>query len=831
MPIWAAAEQAGGLGIVERIDRFVEFFKYVEFDLPETALEWSLYGGGVLAVIVLSVLLYVWDSAALSGFWKSWLMFLRIAALLTLVVVATNPHHRKPITSFRPSQVALLVDTSLSMRFGETMPQAGTPAPEAPEIRSRAEAVKALLSGSPLIEKLREQHEVSLYTFDSTLNRKHHVFQPKHDATASTAPAETSQNQTGQDKPLDWDTWLQPRGLETRLGESLLKAIRELSGPSLSGIVIFTDGGSNAGIEPATAHEVARSLQVRLITVGLGSTQQPVNLQVAKIRAPTDVHIGDAYEFSAFIQAQGMAGRGVNVELLMRSEGDEDVEPTVVETREVEIREDGIPVEVKFQQLPTVAGSVEFFVRALPTSQIRELSDEDNERRKTVNVIERKTRVLLIAGGPMRDYRFVRTMLFRHPAISVDVWLQTVDPVFAGQVSQESDKLLIEFPSTKADLFEYDVIIGFDPDWKRIAPTQLQLLVDWVDRQAGGLILVAGDVHTPELASSTEELKAILELYPVFLNPYLFDFHYEKSSNQAWRVDLTLAGREAGFLQLTDDPATSAGTWKEFPGIYRCYPTGGEKAGATTYAFFSDPRSQTDFGLPILLASQFYGSGRTLYLGSAEIWRLRALDEDYYDRFWTKAIREVGRGRLKRGTQRGMLLLERNQYVLGQNVRVQAHLLNPQIEPLDIDSVIMEVFDPSGKPLIPAQELLRDKNRPGHYIGNFRAGIPGTYRIEVPIPESKDQLVSKIDVVLPNLESDNPRQNAKLLTDLVRDTGGRSLQLAEAEKELPALLPNRGEEFLIDERLRPLWDRMWVLYLLVGLLSLEWLTRKLLKLA
>jgi hypothetical protein len=48
---------------------------------------------------------------------------------------------------------------------------------------------------------------------------------------------------------------------------------------------------------------------------------------------------------------------------------------------------------------------------------------------------------------------------------------------------------------------------------------------------------------------------------------------------------------------------------------------------------------------------------------------------------------------------------------------------------------------------------------------------------------------------------------------------------------LAKLLPNRGEEFLIDERLRTLWDRTWLLYLLVGLLSAEWLTRKLLKLA
>ena len=48
---------------------------------------------------------------------------------------------------------------------------------------------------------------------------------------------------------------------------------------------------------------------------------------------------------------------------------------------------------------------------------------------------------------------------------------------------------------------------------------------------------------------------------------------------------------------------------------------------------------------------------------------------------------------------------------------------------------------------------------------------------------------------------------------------------------LPKLLPNHGEEFLVDERLRTLWDRDWVLYALVGLLSVEWLTRKLLKLA
>ena len=834
----------------------------LEFDLPEEPWEWAVYGGGFALIFLLAISVYVRDTLSLSGFWKVWLTTLRVVALAALVVIAVNPQERTERMSQRPSRVVVVVDTSLSMRYPETIATPGTQPGGTSENRSRADAVKALLaapgggSASPLIEKLREQHEVSVYTFDSSLSRPHSVFhaktnrpaaQPSGDAANRSPGFEKSRgSDTPADKPLDrhrrldWDEILRPRGLETRMGESLLDLLRQQSGSTLSGIVVWSDGGANAGIEPATANDVAKEStpRVRLITVGVGSTQAPVNLQVANIQAPTDVHLGDGYEISAFIQGQGLTGRAVEVELLMRPEGanggrsDDNVEPIVVDSREVTLHEAGIPVELKFQRTPSVAGSFEFFVRAKPTSKVRELSDEDNERRKTIRIVDRKTRVLLMAGGPMRDYRFVRNMLYRHKAVKLDVWLQTVDPSTIGKVSQESDNLLIQFPQTAAELVEYDVIIAFDPDWTKIPADHVKLLVDWVSQHAGGLILVAGDVYTPDLAStSSEVLEPLKELYPVFLNPYLLSYQFDHRSDQAWPIGFTREGRDAGFLQMTDNPAGSADAWKEFDGVYRCYPTGGAKAGAAVYAHFSDPRSQTEHGQPILLASQFYGAGRTLYLGSAEMWRLRALSSEYYDRLWTKVIREVGQGRLKRGTSRGMLLLERNQYVLGQTVRVRAHLYNPQMEQLDVEKVVVEVYDPNGKPLIPAREMHRDRNRPGQYVGDFRASLPGTYRLELAIPESQELLVDKIDVVLPNLESDNPQQNAKLLTDLARDTGGKYLRLEEAEAELPALLPNRSEEFLVDERLRTLWDRDWVLYLLVGLLSLEWLTRKLLKLA
>ena len=81
-----------------------------------------------------------------------------------------------------------------------------------------------------------------------------------------------------------------------------------------------------------------------------------MNLQVASIQAPSDVHVGDPYEFSAFVQGYGLAGKTATVELLSRPEGDEKTQPKVIETREIRVREDGVPIEVRFRQTPTVAG-------------------------------------------------------------------------------------------------------------------------------------------------------------------------------------------------------------------------------------------------------------------------------------------------------------------------------------------------------------------------------------------------------------------------------------------------------------------------------------------
>lgn len=821
--LFAAAEQTRGYSVLE-------------LDIPSSLPGRLALFGGFALLIAFVIYMYVRDTVNMALGWRLWLASLRIAAVLALAVIALNPSRRTPEMMYRPSQVAILVDTSLSMDYPELNESSGPS--ETPQ-RSRTEAVKQLLQKSTLIEQLNREHQVSVYTFDSRFEGPVVVY--PYDAGARVAAQSTAAAADSADQQVDWSEILRPRGVETRLGDSLRALIGKIRTRSLSGIVVVSDGASNAGFHPDTAHDVAQASGLRLISVGVGSTEKQVNLQLVNLQAPTDVHVGDAYDIKALVQGQGFSGRRAIVELLSRDETEADVEPTLLETKEATLLEDGVPVEVVFQQMPTVAGSLEFFVRTRPVVQVKEWSEADNERRKAINLSDKKTRVLLMAGGPMRDYRFLRNMLYRHPGINVDVWLQTVDAGSHLGVSQESDQLLVEFPPTPADMSRYDVVVAFDPDWSAIPADRLPILIDWVEKHAGGIILVAGDVHTPALASDTGDLKVIQELFPVFLNEFLLtSLDLESQARQPWPIQFTREGLDAGFLQLIDDPEASGNVWSEFEGFYRAYPTAGAKAGATVFAEFADPQAQTEDGQPILVASHFFGSGRALFLGSAEFWRLRSTGEEYYDRFWTKVIREVGQGRRQRGTDRGLMMLERKEFVLGQTVRIRARLFDQQLQELQLDSVAVRIVAPNGRELVPARIMTKDANRPGQYVGDFRASQLGTYRIEIPIPDDSGDvnpentattLTEKIDVLLPNLEADHPEQNAKLLTNLVRDTGGRYLTLDAVEDKLPPLLNNKGEEFVINEWPEILWDRNWVLYLIVGLLSAEWLTRKLLKLA
>lgn len=838
-----------------------ESFRTTEFELPESTAAILLWGVGLLVLFGLTVRTSLRDTRFLDVRWRTGLLLLRCSVLLLVLLVLLNPRQRTQTTRIQQSRVGILVDTSSSMAYdvADDSPDANPRSSDGPETDtasateatvSRADAVRQLLLEQGLLDTLSETHTVSVYAFDSSLRGPQAVIadgrvvfgdrSPTSDADADSAQREAegarvnlaAEEERVAEASARWDQILAPNGGETRLGESLHQLIGQLAGRTLSGVVVLTDGRSNAGLDVEIARLRAERSDTRLLTVGVGSTQPQVNLWLAGMQSPTDVHRGDPFDLSVVVQGSGLEQQSGVVTLYQQSAGSDGKDRRQVAEQPFELGAEGLPTELQFQQQIDIPGRYEYVAAArMSDDSVVELTLDDNERRREVEITDRKQRVLIISSGPMRDYRFVRNMLFRHSGIESDVWLQTIRPDDIGFVSQEAREVLTEFPRTEAELFEYDVIVAFDADWSRLSGDQQQYLNRWVDEHSGGIIFVAGELFTPEIARDPEKLQDVAVLYPVIPNRLLSELRVTQRADQPWPVELTAEGRTREFLRIADATGqSSVDLWEQFEGIYRSYPVRAVRDGAVVLAEYGNPRARTQDGQPPFLATQFYGKGRTMFVSSAETWRLRAISPEGHQRFWTGMIRDVGQGRRSRGRSRGLLLVDGTEVSPGQTVTIRAQLYNARLQPLQRDSVPISVVDNNGVPVSVPSEL-QSGQKPGQYVTTFRPARPGVYRVTLPIPESSDQLQQSIEVTLPNLESQKPSQNVALLQSLPENTSGAYLPIAEAFNRLPALLPDRSEPIVIDEQLETLWDRRWLMFLMIALLSAEWGLRRVVRLS
>jgi hypothetical protein len=446
---------------------------------------------------------------------------------------------------------------------------------------------------------------------------------------------------------------------------------------------------------------------------------------------------------------------------------------------------------------------------------------------------------LLIAGGPTREYRFLRSLLRRDKYVDLDVLLQ----------SMRRDKLddpsyVAEFPGTRDELAQYDAVIALDPDWVSLGPAAATAIETWVSEDAGGLIVAPGNVNAGNIVRSwvyEPDYQPLRDLYPVdFLDRFAQLGDRPPGSKTAWPLDFTRAGIETDFLRLDDNAAQSQRVWSAFDGIYGGYPVRGVKYGATVYARFADSMAEPSGYDPVYFAGQFYGKGRVFYMASGEMWRLRQLDDALFEQFYTRLVRHVTMGRLHQGSPRGdALLLEKEQYSVGDTVPVVAHLKNAARQPLDVPDVTLFIFDPQGKgePL----KLVRDAARPGTYRGEFVVRQAQDYRLDLELPESDQEALSKvIKVTASDRENRQPQQNDTALKQLAESTGGRyfsSVAAANGKTGDAPLAPGLEDQTRVTPvagDVDPVWKAAWAKWMMFGicgLLCIEWLLRRLFKLA
>ena len=203
---------------------------------------------------------------------------------------------------------------------------------------------------------------------------------------------------------------------------------------------MLTDGRNNAGVDPKSAIPIAQNARVPIYPVGLGSEKRPANLQLVELDAPRRLYPGDRFTLSALVGSVGYDGRAVTVQFL--SGGKEDsLDRMQLETETtVDIPADGSLAAASVELPPRSVGSWSYAARVIPLAG--EADETDNVLRTEVEVIERQNRVLIVAGGPLREYQFVRNLLYRDQDVQSHVYLQSG----SRSTSQEAQNCLTSFP-------------------------------------------------------------------------------------------------------------------------------------------------------------------------------------------------------------------------------------------------------------------------------------------------------------------------------------------------------------------------------------------------
>ena len=422
---------------------------------------------------------------------------------------------------------------------------------------------------------------------------------------------------------------------QSRIGDAVRSVLNAHDASTLAGVVVISDGQTNGGIDLSAAIASARRNEVAVIPVGMGSDASPVNVRIVDLDAPRRVYPGDKFAISAVLQASGSEPMEIEVQLLDELDDGQSGESSgngqspsgtgtdtagndesaigppsqLIQTKTITVTPDSKLITLDFEMEPEEVGRRRLAVRIVPPAA--DQNEADNIRDARYEVVARKLRVLAVAGGPTREYRFVRNLLFRDSSIRLDVFLQTGGP----GISQDADTLLTEMPATAEALFEYDAIMMFDPDWTSIDLATIELIDRYLAQQAGGLILIAGPVYHPQWIRRRTDprLPAIAGFFPVtFSAGSPVTVGGRSGGDSAWPLELTPEAARTDFFQVAGTPAESLEAWREF-GVFDYVSVKGTKPGAKVYAYFSDPTTQIGGSLPVFLASQFYGAGRVLF--------------------------------------------------------------------------------------------------------------------------------------------------------------------------------------------------------------------------
>ncbi|WP_169977233.1 VWA domain-containing protein [Tautonia rosea] len=781
-------------------------------------------GGGVLALtlVTLAIVAMLWflarrERTDLSRPRRALIVGLRTVSLLAVAAMLTEP---VLITSRResiPSHLLMIVDDSESMRFSDPYTD-----------EARASAVATMLGiepeeGKSSAARLRETARIDLVR--RTLSPQLERLGKGRTVSLDTLESASRGGGVSQGKPESLDAIEADRAVSP-LGDAVRGVLASHRGRPVAGIVLVSDGRSNVGEDPIRVAEAAANQGIPIFAIAAGSEEGPRNVRLAELELSPVAFVREPMTLAAVVDARGLQDAEATLTLERRiNQGDWEA----IEERRIALGEDGQLTRETFRTTPSVVGSYEYRARLEDAGP--ELTLDDNDVTAAARVVRQQIRVLLIAGGPSPEIQFLRNAMQRDAQVEFVSWLQHADAGYR----QVGDRPILRLPNSREELANYDVLVLVDPDMSALGPEWEQMIVDFVGKDAGGLIFVAGELHSQQLFDEDAgglPADSWTRILPVVRDPGLYRTEAEVrlSSANTYVLDLTNEGRADPVFAFHPDPIRNRAILSSLPGMYWSFPVTRARPGATVLARHGDPRMQNQYGRHVLLASQLYGPGRTVFLGFDSTYRWRYLSEDYFDGFWARLIDRVGRNKALGGRFPFQVGLGKEGYRVGDTVAMQVRFTDESA--IAEGSDLIAELERAGEPPEPIR-FDPDPSDPAGLTATFPADRAGAYTLRI-VPATTGDPGSGVRVSTttfrvdpPRREVDEPSLNRPLLNDLARMTGGQVIELTDLDR-LDQLISMREVTRTLETR-QELWNAPLLAALLMIALTSEWIVRKLVR--
>lgn len=497
-----------------------------------------------------------------------------------------------------------------------------------------------------------------------------------------------------------------PLADQTDIREGINTVLEKSTDQEIGSVVVITDGADRK-FRASSLSLDATAPAIHAVVVG---GDDPLDDQaIIALRADSTAYVGVPAMIRAEVRALGTLG---GAELGVQLWHDE----RILEERTVVLDAQGRGT-VEFEVIPKQTGRALYRV-VIPVDEADEVP-QNNQRAALLRVGRDRIRVLLVAGRPSWDVRFLRDFIKRDGSvdlISFFILRAPSDLTAAGT----NELALIPFPTDelfREHLGSFDVIIfqnfDFEPyDMQEYLPR----IRDYVKR--GGSFLMVGGDHSFSLGGYAAT--PIEEILPVRLPAAggIVPGAYHP------RPDPALIRHP--IIALGPNPALTRRTWKTLPKLHGANELAGVKEGASV--LLEHPRARIPGGgrLPILVVGSA-GRGRVAAMTTDESWRWRfASDEttvgaDEYELFWDRLVRWLTRDPLLEPSR---ISTDRDHYGIGAPVIVSGLLRDERYRPIGNQRVALRIV-PAGEEPQENADATGTVTAQTDREGQLRASMPG----------------------------------------------------------------------------------------------------------